>query len=158
MLQIQTAIVYFSTFYWKSMGILWINGTAVYYALHLQDFRHFPVPAINSLFIIKSLTWGTLLIEFALGVLIWFKELRYPVLVAGLCLHFGIEYAMNIPLFEWMAVATYVNFVEPEDLTRMWNWVRSKFSDSGSKFAPIHAAGQEGEIMSAAVNFRDGHI
>jgi vitamin K-dependent gamma-carboxylase-like protein len=158
MLQIQTAVVYFSTFYWKSMGILWINGTAVYYALHLQDFRHFPVPAINSLFIIKSLTWGTLLIEFALGVLIWFKELRYPVLIAGLCLHLGIEYAMNIPLFEWMAVATYVNFIEPQDLTRMWNWVRSRFSNSGSKLAPIRAAGQEGDIMSAAVNFRDGHI
>ena len=56
-------------------------------------------------------------------------------LIAGLCLHFGIEYAMNIPSFEWMAVATYVNFVEPQDLTRMWNWVRSRLSNSGSKLA-----------------------
>jgi len=158
MLQIQIAIVYFSTFYWKSMGILWVNGTAVYYALHLQDFQRFPVPAINSLFIIKSLTWGTLAIEFALGVLIWFKELRYPVLVAGLCLHMGIEYAMNIPLFEWMAVATYVNFIEPQDLTRMWNWVRGRFANRGRKLAPIRAAERETPIVAVAVNLRNGHI
>ncbi len=25
---------------------------------------------------------------------------------------------MNIPLFEWMIVATYMNFIEPEDLNQ----------------------------------------
>ncbi len=124
MLQIQTAVVYFLTFYWKSMGVTWINGTAVYYALHLQSFQRFPVP-IHNLFVLKSLTWTTLLIEFALAVLIWFKELRYPVLLAGLGLHLGIEYAMNIPLFEWMIIAAYVNFIDPEDLSRTWNWFHS---------------------------------
>jgi hypothetical protein len=137
MLQIQTSIVYFATFYWKSMGILWINGTAVYYALHLQDFHRFPLPPLHNLFLIKSLTWLTLLIEFALGVLVWFKELRYPVLLAGLCLHLGIEYSMNIPLFEWIIVATYINFVDPEDLSRTWNWVHGLFETSPGKFSPV---------------------
>ena len=82
MLQIQTAVVYFATFYWKSLGILWINGTAVYYALRLEDFQRFPLPPLHNLFLIKTLTWSTLVIEFALGVLIWFKETRYPVLLA----------------------------------------------------------------------------
>jgi Vitamin K-dependent gamma-carboxylase len=138
MLQIQTALVYFATFYWKSMGVLWINGTAVYYALHLQDFHRFPLPPLHNLFLIKSLTWTTLLVEFSLGVLVWFKELRYPVLLAGLCLHLGIEYSMNIPLFEWIMVATYINFVEPEDLSRTWNWVRGLFMKSPGNFAQMH--------------------
>ncbi len=158
MLQIQTAVVYFATFYWKTLGILWMNGTAVYYALRLEDFQHFPLPPLHNLFVIKSLTWLTLLIEFSLGVLIWFKELRYPVLLAGLCLHLGIEYAMNIPLFEWMIVATYVNFIDPEDLTRMWTWTRARFTNLLSKLAHMHAVGRASEVVSTAVNINDGRI
>jgi hypothetical protein len=155
MLQIQTAIVYFATFYWKSQGLLWVNGTAVYYALRLDDFHRFPIPQLHSLLIIKTLTWTTLLIEFALGVLIWFKELRYPVLLAGLCLHLGIEYAMNIPLFEWMIVATYVNFIDPEDLSRWWNWGRGRFAIGLGKLARIRALGQERGISTAVAHIRD---
>jgi len=157
MLQIQTAVVYFATFYWKSMGVMWINGTAVYYALHLQDFQRFPVP-IHNLFVLKSLTWMTLLIEFALGVLIWFKELRYPVLLAGLCLHLGIEYAMNIPLFEWMIVATYVNFIDPEDLTRTWNWFHSLTTKWLGKISHSFAIGQVRNAVSTVGNISDEHV
>ncbi|HXP78883.1 MAG TPA: HTTM domain-containing protein [Verrucomicrobiae bacterium] len=158
MLQIQTAVVYFATFYWKTLGILWINGTAVYYALRLDDFHRFPLPPLHNLFLIKTLTWSTLAIEFALGVLIWFKETRYPVLLAGICLHIGIEYAMNIPLFEWMIVATYINFVEPEDLSRSWNWFRRQSTKWVGKFAHVLAAGQAQQTVSTAVNIRDEHV
>lgn len=127
LIQIQLAVLYFATFYWKTIGTKWMDGTALYYVLRLDAFRRFPMPIINSMWIVKSLTWGTLLIEFALGVLVWFKELRYPVLIAGLCLHLGIEYSMNIPMFEWIMMATFLTFVEPEDLTRMWNWSRGQF-------------------------------
>lgn len=127
LIQIQLAVLYFATFYWKTLGPSWMDGTAVYYVLRLDAFRHFPMPSINALWLVKCLTWGTLLIEFSLGVLVWFKELRYPVLIAGLCLHLGIEYSMNIPLFEWIMIATFVTFVEPEDLSRMWKWIRGRF-------------------------------
>jgi hypothetical protein len=158
MLQIQTAVVYFATFYWKSLGILWVNGTAVYYALRLEDFQRFPLPPLHNLYLIKTLTWSTLVIEFALGVLIWFKETRYPVLLAGICLHIGIEYAMNIPLFEWMIVATYVNFVQPEDLTRAWNWFHNLYAKLLGKFAHAWAAGQHSEAISTTVHIRDEHV
>lgn len=121
LVQIQTAIVYFATFYWKTLGPTWMNGTAVYYALHLQE-RRLPMPGIENLFVLKLLTWGTLAIEFSLGTLVWFRELRYPILLAGLCLHMGIEYAMSIPLFEWIAISLYVTFIYPEDLSRVWGW------------------------------------
>lgn len=140
------------------MGILWMNGTAVYYAMRLEDFHRFPTPALHSLFLIKSLTWLTLLIEFALGVLIWFKELRYPVLLAGLGLHLGIEYAMNIPLFEWMIVATYINFIEPQDLSRMWNWTRRQSSKWLGRLALIRAFGHDRGVVSTAANIRGERI
>jgi hypothetical protein len=157
MLQIQTAVVYLATFYWKSMGTLWMNGTAVYYALHLEDFHRFPIPPLHSMFLIKTLTWTTLAIEFALAVLVWFKELRYPVLLAGLCLHVGIEYAMNIPLFEWMIVATYVNFIYPEDISRAWTWTRAHFDKLFKRTAPAPAVEKDREAISGLAIARDNH-
>jgi len=157
MLQFQTAVVYFATFYWKSMGILWMNGTAVYYALRLEDMHRFPIPPLHSLALIKTLTWMTLVIEFALGVLVWFKELRYPVLLAGLCLHLGIEYAMNIPLFEWMIVATYVNFIYPEDLSRTLTWTRNRLDKLFKRTASLPAAEKDRESMPGLAIARDNH-
>lgn len=158
MLQIQIAVVYFATFYWKSLGVTWMNGTAVYYALHIQDMQRFPFPDFHHLFIYQALTWSTLLIEFALGVLVWFKELRYPVLLAGVCLHLGIEYAMNIPLFELMAMATYVNFIEPEDLTRMWNWTRNQMGRHFKHTAPSLPVETRGPGIPAMMAVQDDHV
>ena len=123
LIQIQTAVVYFATFYWKTLGRTWLNGTAVYYVLHVVADRHFPLPAIDNLFVLTLLTWSTLAIEFSMATLVWFRELRYPVLLAALCLHMGIEYALNIPLFEWISIAPYVTFIYPEDLSRVWEWI-----------------------------------
>jgi hypothetical protein len=128
LIQIQMAVLYFATFYSKTLGDSWKDGTAIYYVLRLDEFQRFPVPLIHNLFLLKVLAWGTLLIEFSLGVLVWFRELRYPVLLAGVCMHLGIEYSMNIPLFEWIAMSTYVTFIDPEDLSRSWMWVRNRIS------------------------------
>ena len=125
LIQIQIAVVYFSTFYWKTLGTTWINGTAIYYVLRLEEDHRFPVPFVHSLLLIKLATWLTLLIEFSMAVLVWSRELRYPVLLAALCLHLGIEYSMNIPLFEWIMIAGLVTFIYPEDLARAWAWVRN---------------------------------
>ncbi len=147
MIQIQTAVIYFATFYWKTLGTMWINGTAVYYAFHSIEFHRFPMPAIHNLPLLALLTWGTLAIEFSLGVLVWFRELRYPVLLAGLCLHLGIEYSMNIPLFEWISVAAYVTFIYPEDLSRAWVWIRNRM---GHRLGEIRSYGMAWKRRGAA--------
>ena len=68
-----------------------------------NNFERFPVPSfMQDPAIVKLETWFTLAIEFALGVLIWFKELRYPLLAAGVVLHLSLEYTMNVPLFQWI--------------------------------------------------------
>jgi hypothetical protein len=119
LLQVQFSFVYFYAFIWKVSGTMWMSGTAVYYTSRLIEFWRFPVPYVfEHLWTIKLWTWGTLLIECALGTLIWIKELRYPVLLAGILLHLGIDYSMNIPLFGFIMVSAYVTFVEPADLER----------------------------------------
>jgi hypothetical protein len=72
-------------------------------------------------------SWLTMAIEFALGVFVWFKELRYPVLLLGLLLHLSIEYSMNVPLFEWALLSAYVLFVDPQDLQQAMQWARKRF-------------------------------
>ncbi|MGH9703526.1 MAG: HTTM domain-containing protein [Candidatus Acidiferrales bacterium] len=139
LIQIQIAFMYFTTFYCKTRGTTWIDGTAVWYALHYVEGHRFAFP-IHSLFLIKLLSWGTLVIEICIPLLVWFRELRYPVLIAGLCLHLGIEYAMTIPLFEWISIATYAVFIYPEDLSRAGSWIRSRLGSklySLKTYAPV---------------------
>jgi hypothetical protein len=127
MIQIQTTLVYLSTVCWKLLGHTWVDGTALYYVLHLNEFRQFAVPFANNAAMIKLLTWSTLAIELSLGTIVWIKRLRYWVLLAGICLHAAIEYALNIPLFSLTIVATYLNFVDPRDLDALRVWWRARW-------------------------------
>jgi len=125
MIQFQVAILYLGTFWWKSKGAAWIDGTALFYVYHLDQFARFPLPSfLQDPVSIKLETWLTLALEFALGVLIWFKDLRYPILALGVLLHLSLEYSMNVPLFQWIALSTYVTFIDPADLARAWKRVR----------------------------------
>ena len=120
LMQVQLAIVYWSAFSWKLLGPAWVDGTAVYYASHLTDFAKFPIPYVfDHLWTCQLLTWGTLLVEFSLCTLIWIKEFRYPILIAGLFFHLGLEWTLVIPLFQQIMIASYINFVESEDLLKI---------------------------------------
>jgi hypothetical protein len=127
LLQVQLCLIYLYTFCWKAMGSMWLDGTALYYTSRLQEFWRFHTPYIfEHLWTIKLWTWGTLVVEFALGTLLWIKELRYPILLAGVLLHLGIDYSMNIPLFGQIMMSAYILFVDPADIDRAINWARSK--------------------------------
>ena len=124
MIQIQMSLMYFSTFAWKTIGSDWRDGSALYYTTRLLQFQRFPTPTLENGLVLRLATWSALSVEFAAGVLVWVRKLRYWVLLAGVCLHLSIEYSMNIPLFQWVAMACYITFIDPADLTRAWAWVR----------------------------------
>jgi hypothetical protein len=123
MIQFELAMVYFATFCFKIKGAPWLQGTAMYYVLHLDEFKRFPLPAwFFYPLMLKLESWAALVLEFSLGVLIWVRDLRYYVLAAGLLFHLFLEYALNIPLFQWDILSAYILFVDGEDITRAWNW------------------------------------
>jgi hypothetical protein len=127
MLQIQIVIVYWQTDVAKLAGDMWINGNAIYYASRLQDLHRFPIPFLfDNPVTCKLLCWSTLFVETALWTLIWIRQFRYWVLLAGVLLHLGIDYTMALPLFEWAFISSYVLFIEPDDLIRVWNWAQTK--------------------------------
>jgi Vitamin K-dependent gamma-carboxylase len=124
MIQIELALLYFATFCWKVQGDPWIQGSALYYVYHVDELQRFPVPSfLLRPAVLKIGSWFALVLEFSLGVLIWFKDLRYILLALGLVFHLYLEYSINVPMFEWDILSAYILFVYPADLTRFWNWL-----------------------------------
>ncbi|HEY6342169.1 MAG TPA: hypothetical protein VIY49_11805 [Bryobacteraceae bacterium] len=53
MIQIELSLLYLMTFWNKTQGPAWIDGTALYYVYHLDQFRRFPIPGI-----LQNLVYG----------------------------------------------------------------------------------------------------
>lgn len=120
LLQLQIACVYWQAFWGKIEGPHWIDGSAIYYVTHLPELQRVYMPLLfDNLWMSKLLTWGTLVFEAVFWSLVWFKPLRYPILLAGIVLHVGMDLALNIPVFEWIMIASYILFVDEDDL-RAW--------------------------------------
>jgi hypothetical protein len=146
MIQLQISIGYISTFGAKIFGKTWRNGTAIYYVLRLNGFRRFSIPFANNFVVTKVMTWGTLAIEFSAGFLVWIRAIRYWVLIAAFLLHMSIEYSMNLPIFEWIMVSTYVTFLYPEDLSKAWAWICERF---GPRLGAMGTVVYDGESSSS---------
>lgn len=120
LMQIQVAIVYLRTVYWKLQGSSWRTGSAVYYATQLVSYQRFVLPRrLQTVHWVKPATWITLLVESTLGSLVWIQELRYPILITGVLLHLGFELWLNVQLFGWTMIVCLLLFVEPAVVTRM---------------------------------------
>jgi hypothetical protein len=129
MIQFELALLYFSSFCWKVQGAPWVQGTALYYVYHLDEFHRFPLPSwFLRPTMLKLGSWTALALEFSLGVLIWIRELRYFILALGVLFHLWLEYSINVPLFEWDVLAAYVLFVEPDDMTLAWSRIHDRIA------------------------------
>jgi predicted DCC family thiol-disulfide oxidoreductase YuxK len=145
LIMVQLSIAYFHAWYVKMKGAHWNDGTAVYYAVRYDDLVRFPIPHfLDQLWVYQILTWGTLVIEFALFTLIWFRPTRYWVLLTGLSLHLGIEYCMNLPMFEWVFMFTYILYLYPEDLSRSWTYIKALIV---SKFGEPYKLAYDGDCL-----------
>ncbi|MBX3227583.1 MAG: HTTM domain-containing protein [Labilithrix sp.] len=117
----QLAIVYLVGVGHKS-GPTWRDGTAVYYALQLDDYvtpagRWLGARAAWSL----ALTYGTLVIELAAPLLLfvpWRRDvLRIVAVAAAFALHAGMLVTMRLALFPWIMFACWALFLPP----RFWD-------------------------------------
>lgn len=121
------ALVYATTLLSKWQGTTWRDGTATYYPLRLAEFERFPVPEfLKTVEWSRVTTYGTLLTEFAMAFLVWFRVCRPYALVAGVGMHLFIEYAMNIPLFSFVMIAMYACFIEGDEWDRGLAWARAR--------------------------------
>lgn len=126
LLQIQWALVYFQSVLFKLFGSTWWDGTAVYYAISLEEYKRFSLPFLfQYLWQIKLTTWSTLVVETLLFTAIFIKRYRYWVMAMGILLHLGLEVMMNIPFLELLSIACFLTFVEGDDLQKLTQRLQS---------------------------------
>ncbi len=117
LLQIQICLVYLRTVFWKLRGKMWPQGVAAYYPTQLESFQRLKLPRkMCNLLWIRCATWGTLAVQLAFASLVWFEETRYPALLAGIVLHLTFEFFLNLQLFSWTMIASYIVFVPVADM------------------------------------------
>ncbi|HZT94246.1 MAG TPA: HTTM domain-containing protein [Gaiellaceae bacterium] len=141
LLQIQFSAVYLFAVWDKARGTMWNNGTAVSVALRITDLQRFPVPGFisHSLLLSNLLSFGTLVIELSLAVLIWNRRLRPFVLLAGLSLHLGIEYAIRVGFFGFSILSMYLLWVPSERVEAVLLALRRRLSRTPAA-VPVTAA------------------
>jgi hypothetical protein len=110
-------MVYLFTAWWKFFGTYWLDGTATWYPTQMHEFQRFPLPDFlaRQPFVMIE-TYGTLLLEIALGTLVFWKPARKWVLIGGLLMHGYIEYHFNIPMFAFIICSCYIAFYEGEEV------------------------------------------
>jgi hypothetical protein len=116
LVQVQLSVLYLAAVWAKVRGATWNDGTAISYAFRIEDLQRFPVPAfvVDSLLLVNLMTYGTLAVELALGILVWNRVLRPWVLLLGVALHLGIDYAVRVGFFSYAILVAYVAFLPPE--------------------------------------------
>jgi hypothetical protein len=135
-----TAIIYFTTFWQKyGYGSHWRDMTATWYPARLHEFDRFPVPPfLNEIPMVYVTTFGTLMVELALGTLVFYRPLRKYVLLAGIGMHAYIDYSMNIPLFSWLMVSLYINFYDGVEVDEWAKTLGLRFNKLRAKiFTPV---------------------
>lgn len=112
--QIQMTLIYFSTAIEKMRGKDWLDGTAVYYVLRLEEFERFPIPEWihSNLSVIALLTWATVLFELFLPILLWVRETRIWAVGAAFLFHLSLDYHMNLNLFQWIMMTGLLSFLQ----------------------------------------------
>jgi HTTM domain len=117
--QLQMMLVYFFAF-WGKTGDQWREGTAVSTAFRLTDLHRFGPPGIltDNLLVSGLLTWGTLVVELALAVLLWYKPARPVLIVAGLVLHFTIDTFVLVGFFGIAMAAGLMTFLDGDSVQR----------------------------------------
>jgi hypothetical protein len=121
LLQLQLSVVYLAAIQAKMSGHAWPEGTAVSYALRLDDMLLLRTPhwlTANAL-LMNIATWGTLAVELAIGILVWNRRLRPWVLAAGVVMHTAIMLNINVGFFTPAMLVLYLAFVSPQTVQQL---------------------------------------
>ena len=116
LIQIQLTIIYLGTVRTKINGETWPNGTAVSYALRLEDMVILPAPnwVTHNGLLMNVATWLVLALEFCIGVFVWNRRLRPWVLTAGVIMHTGIAISVAVGFFSPAMFVLYLAFLSAE--------------------------------------------
>ncbi len=127
-MQIQLSVIYVSTVWQKLQGDTWLDGSAASYALRQEDILRVTLPTAitGSEMVIAAITYGTLAVELAVGLLIWSRRARPYVVVPAILLHLLVDVTMAVALIGAAMLTAFVAFVPPETASRWILRVRGR--------------------------------
>lgn len=132
LMHVQLSIIYIFSFLNKLAGDTWREGTAVSYALRMTDIGNLAPPEwlVGNALLMNVATWSALVLELAIGVLVWNPRCRLKVLTAGVVLHTVILLTFGIAFFSFAMFVLYVAFLPPDVVA---SWVAAQAGPSGAQ-------------------------
>lgn len=139
MIRIQILIVYAIAGFYKLTGMHWIDGTALYYVLQIDQFTN-PFARTYMLtndFIIYAGTYFTLGVQLLFPFMVNFSLTRRWIILAGTILHLVIVFVVGLPDFGFAMIAVYTIFYTNDESKKyiyiLPEKMRSIFTKSISK-------------------------
>ena len=78
----------------------------------------------ESAVLVNAVTWGTLVLEFALAILVWNPRLRYWLLAAGVVLHVMIWLNLSVTFFSLAMFVLYLSWAPWQTVRHLPDRVR----------------------------------
>lgn len=150
--QVQMTTVYVSTVCLKFTSADWRGGDALYYVARLDDlYGRFPMPAwlFETPAAYHFATWAVLACELTIPIALWVPRLRVAALVLAACMHLGLDYAMNLFLFQWIMLLGLVSFLEPRPGPAPTAAAPSRSPDPTDPAAAHSSARAQGAVLGA---------
>ena len=120
LMQVQISVLYLRSVFWKMKGNLWRSGKAVWYPIHQDELSRSRVPdVLLHPVAIAFVTWSVMAAQLSVGTGVWIQEAVYPVLLVGIGMHLMLDLFLNLQLFSWTMICTYLLFVRPDDLNQI---------------------------------------
>lgn len=139
LVQVQVTVMYLSTALAKVVGGAWLAGTAMWSVWHLEELQRMPTVAawMAAPGIVRAASVGTLVLEVAIGVLVWSRRARPWVLFLGVVFHLAIDATMMVGVFSWAVLVAYLTFLPPDVGDRVVSTFREAFQARAGSAWPL---------------------
>jgi hypothetical protein len=113
LLQLELAIGYALSAWAKLRGDTWHEGTALAFALRIEDLERFAAPEwlFEQGVLLNLVTWSALAFEASFLFLVWDRRWRLWVLGFGVAFHLGIDIFLDIGFFSIAIYLAYLAFL-----------------------------------------------
>ncbi|TJZ97046.1 HTTM domain-containing protein [Actinacidiphila oryziradicis] len=111
---VQVCFIYGSAGLYKSQGSKWQDGSAVYYAMHVDLFR--PWPWLNDLLtanmlVIFLLSYGTVIMQISFPFTLMYRRVKNVLLAVMMLEHVGIAVLLGIPFLSLAMIVSDAVFL-----------------------------------------------
>jgi len=129
-IMLQLCMGYFALGVTKLIDPVWQSGEATYYALMNEGYKGTPYNQwiVQHKWIDYCTNYGVMAFELLFPLLVWFKKLRKPFLIAGILFHLSIYIFMMIYGFEVVFMLIYGLFLPNDQLIKFAQKINCFFS------------------------------